>query len=194
MQTDMEQLIRKYHNTQFRNDKENFTPPKVPYIDHLFGVKSMLAFALNAFNECKDSQLFSDMCNAVLGHDLIEDTNIDEKAIIKATNYRVLSLIKELTNPVDDDHTDKYMHQLSFASEEARLIKYADLIENTTSVCYNSHIVGEDWIKKFYRPIVQKTMSIPENTQFHNYPQTAIFMRTVLELYVNLLDNKSIVK
>ena len=148
----MEELIRIYHNTQFRNDQGDLIPPKVPYIDHLFGVKSILSYALTKFNECEDPQLFADMCNAALGHDLIEDTDVDEETIIKTTNNRVLSLITELTNPVDDNHTDLYMQQLSMASEEARLIKYADLIENTTSVCYNSHIVGEAWIKNFYHP------------------------------------------
>ena len=190
----MEELIRIYHNTQFRNDQGDLIPPKVPYIDHLFGVKSILSYALTKFNECEDPQLFADMCNAALGHDLIEDTDVDEETIIKTTNNRVLSLITELTNPVDDNHTDLYMQQLSMASEEARLIKYADLIENTTSVCYNSHIVGEAWIKNFYHPIVQKTKITLENTQFYSYPQTASFMQTVLDLYVNLLDNKGNVK
>ena len=190
MQTNMEQLIKKYHSTQFRNDKENYIPPKVPYVDHLFGVRPILSYALNKFGECKDSQLFSDMCNAALGHDLIEDTNVDEEMIIKSTNDRVLSLIKELTNPVDDNHTDQYMQQLSVASEEARLIKYSDLIENTTSVCFNFHIVGLDWVNEFYSPIVHKTMRILENTNFSKYPKTADFMRSVLGMYVTVLDSK----
>ena len=180
MQTNMEQLIKMYHNTQFRNDKENLTPPKVPYVDHLFGVRAILSYALNKFGECKDSQLFSDMCNAALGHDLIEDTNVDEGMIIKETNGEVLSLIRELTNPVDDDHTDQYMQQLSNATEEARLIKYSDLIENTTSVCFNFHIVGLDWVNEFYSPIVHKTMSILENTDFPKYPKPQILCEVFL--------------
>ena len=190
MQTNMEQLIKMYHNTQFRNAKENFIPPKVPYTDHLFGVRAILSYALNKFGECKDSQLFSNMCNAALGHDLIEDTNVDEGMIIKETNGEVLSLIRELTNPVDDDHTDQYMQQLSNATEEARLIKYSDLIENTTSVCFNFHIVGLDWVNEFYSPIVHKTMRILENTNFSKYPKTADFMRSVLGMYVTVLDSK----
>lgn len=126
----MDNLIKKYHSQQFRNNNEGYLPAKVPYYDHLYGVRSILSFALYRYGECSDAMLKEDMLNAALGHDLLEDTIIREEEIVITTNERVLSLIKELTNPVDDSHTDLYMQQLSNASEEARLIKYADLRAN----------------------------------------------------------------
>ena len=142
------------------------------------------------FKEYKDAQILDDMYNAALGHDLLEDTDATDAEIVNLTNPHVLRLIKELTNPVDDAHTDQYMQQLSSASEEARLIKYADLIENTSSVCYAYHILGEKWVNDFYRPILDSTTNTLRKTEFPTYPQTAEYMRSVLSLYANLLNMK----
>ncbi len=102
-----------------------------------------------------------------------------------------LAFIKELSNPVDDSHTEQYMKQLSNASEEARLIKYADLIENTASVCYSFHIVGKRWAYEFYLPILNNTRNMLGKTSFQTYPKTAGFMRKVLEIYAELLNQKA---
>lgn len=183
----MDNLIKKYHSQQFRNNNEGYLPAKVPYYDHLYGVRSILSFALYRYGECSDAMLKEDMLNAALGHDLLEDTIIHEEEIVITTNERVLSLIKELTNPVDDSHTDLYMQQLSNASEEARLIKYADLIENTTCVCHNMHVVSSDWYMDVYRPILFGTMGVLEKTQFPNYPKTVQFLRDTLRMFADLL-------
>lgn len=185
-------LVRKYHFGQFRNDKEDFLPPKIPYTDHLFSVREILSSALIMFGECKDEQLMQDMCNAAIGHDLIEDTDVTEDDIVRASNRRVLGLIKELTNPIDDDHTEQYMEQLKATSEEARLIKYADLVENTISVCYNFHIVGEEWAYNFYRPIMYRTLNVLEETKFQTYPKTAKFLHSMLKVYIRVLNNKNL--
>ena len=185
----MKTIIRKYHEGQYRNYREGFIPGKVPYYDHLFGVESILSFALNKFDECQDVQIKRDMLSAALGHDLLEDTTISEDEIIAYTNSRVLSLIKELTNPMDDAHTEQYMQQLSNASEEARLIKYADLIENTTCVCHNMHIVGDEWYENVYRPILFGTMAVLKKAEFPKYPRTAEFLRGTLEMFADLLNS-----
>lgn len=186
----MKDLIRKYHSSQFRNDREIYSIPKIPYTDHLQGVKSVLLSSLSQIGECDDEQLIEDMCNAALGHDLLEDTEVTEKEILDTTNERVLNMIKELTNPVDDSHTEQYMEQLKNASEEARLIKYADLIENTSSVAYNYYMLGEEWVSSFYYPILQATQSMLSETVFNSYPKTADFMRGVLSIYADLLKTK----
>ncbi len=186
----MEQLIRKYHSQQFRNNKKEYVPVKIPYTDHLFGVKSILTSVLSMYDECKDLDLQNDMCCAALGHDLLEDTDTTEALIVEATNDRVLNLIKELTNPVDDAHTDQYMQQLSKASEEARLIKYADLIENTLSVAYNYYHLGERWVQNFYEPILLSTQKVLAETEFEVYSKTASYMRSLLSVSINLLYEK----
>ena len=109
----MEELVKEYHKTQYRNKN------KIPYIEHLVGVKSILCSALDITRECEDETLFRDILDAALGHDLIEDTSVSKDEIIDVSNERVLHLIEELSNPVDDTHTDEYMKQISNASEEA---------------------------------------------------------------------------
>ncbi len=183
-------MVRKYHYGQYRNDMDGYLPPKIAYADHLFSVREILSTALYMFRECEDKQLIEDMCYAALGHNLLEDTDISEDEIAAEANPRVLALIKELTNPVDDEHTKQYMEPLKTASEEARLIKYADLVENTISVCYNYHIVGEDWAFSFYRPIMYRTQGVLEETEFPTYTKTAEFLNKMLKVYINILNNK----
>jgi len=180
----MENLAKEYHKTQYRNKN------KVPYIEHLIGVKSILSSVLKITGECTDETLFSDMLDAALGHDLIEDTNVAKDEIIKISNERVLHLIEELSNPVDDAHTDEYMKQLSNASEEARIIKYCDLLENTTSVCYGLRDLGIDWFYDFYEPILKMTTENLTNTKFVNYPKTAALLRSTLKISTSLLYDK----
>lgn len=180
----MEDLAKKYHKTQYRNKG------KTPYVEHLIGVKSILSSTLEITGECTDEALLKDMQDAALGHDLIEDTDVSEDEIVEVSNERVLHLIKELSNPVDDAHTDEYMKQLSDASEEARIIKYCDLLENTISVCYGLQDLGIDWFYGFYEPILNKTTSVLADTKFIKYPKTAALLSSALKMATDLLYNK----
>ena len=105
------------------------------------------------------------MIQAALGHDLLEDTAIQKDRIIRDINFEVLQLIEELTNPNDDAHLDEYMKKIASDSEEARLIKYADLIENTSSFCYSLHEPNIEkpiqMAKDFYIPILTETTESP---------------------------------
>lgn len=180
----MENLVKKYHKTQYRNKD------RVPYIEHLIGVKSILSSVLEITGECKDKILLGDMLDAALGHDLIEDTSVSKDEIMNASDERALHLIEELSNPVDDTHTDEYMKQISNASEEARVIKYCDLLENTTSVCYGLQDLGVDWFYNFYEPILKRTTDNLANTEFINYPKTANLLRSALKMSTSLLYDK----
>lgn len=180
----MENLVKEYHKTQYRNKN------KVPYIEHLIGVKSILSSVLEITGECTDEVLLKDMLDAALGHDLIEDTNISKEEIIETSSERALHLIEELSNPVDDAHTDEYMKQLVNASEEARIIKYCDLLENTTSVSYGLQDLGIDWFYNFYEPILKRTTDNLANTNFVKYPKTANLLITTLKISKDLLYEK----
>ncbi|MBO7131974.1 hypothetical protein J6V85_01760 [Candidatus Saccharibacteria bacterium] len=180
----MENLVKEYHKTQYRNKN------KVPYIEHLIGVKSILSSVLEITGECTDEVLLKDMLDAALGHDLIEDTNISKEEIIETSSERALHLIEELSNPVDDAHTDEYMKQLVNASEEARIIKYCDLLENTTSVSYGLQDLGIDWFYNFYEPILKRTTDNLANTNFVKYPKTANLLITTLKISTDLLYEK----
>ena len=170
----MEDLVKEYHKAQYRNKD------KVPYIEHLIGVKSILSSVLKITKECTDETLFNDMLDAALGHDLIEDTCVVKDEIIKVSNERVLH----------DFHTDEYMKQISNASEEARVIKYCDLLENTTSVCYGLQDLGVDWFYNFYEPILKRTTENLANTEFINYQKTANLLRSALKMSTSLLYDK----
>lgn len=180
----MEELVKKYHKTQFRNKN------KVPYVEHLIGVRSILQSILAITGECADSTELTTLKNAALGHDLIEDTDVTEAEIVNASSERTLSLIKKLSNPVDDYHLDEYMKQIREAEEEVRIIKYSDLIENTTSVCYGLQDLGIDWFYDFYEPILKNSTENLANTEFVKYPKTATLMRNMLEVSTRLLYDK----
>ena len=180
----MEELAKKYHKTQFRNKN------KVPYIEHLIGARSILSSVLEITGEITDKTLIEDMLDATLGHDLIEDTDVSEEEIVAASNERVLFWIKELSNPVDDAHTDKYMEQLRNAPEEVRIIKYCDLLENTTSVCYGLEDLGIEWFYDFYKPILKNTTKNLADTEFNKFPETASLLRKMLAISTKLVFDK----
>lgn len=181
----MNTMVRQYHATQRRNND-----PDIPYTEHLFGVASILESVAGIYNEI-DGPTLRDMKNAALGHDLLEDTLAGERMILAASNSKTLELIKELTNPNDDAHTDEYMEQIRNAGEEARLVKYADLIENTSSFCYclhESHIDAPvTRAKEFYLPILRRTTEVLAATSFELYPKTAEAMKMTLKIYTDLL-------
>ena len=181
----MNGLVEYYHYLQRRNNN-----PDISYIEHLYGVSSILESVVNIFNEIDEAAL-QDMKWAALGHDLLEDTDVDPEVIPYVANDHVLKLIQELTNPNDDAHTDDYMEQLSNASEEGRLVKYADLIENTSSFAYSLHEPNienpEVRAKEFYLPILEKTTAVLAKTEFTQYPKTAEEMRRILKVYSDLL-------
>ena len=181
----MKALVRQYHAAQRRNQN-----PEIPYTEHLFGVASVLKTIAESCHEVPEDRLAA-MLQAALGHDLLEDTEIGEDTIERTAGGTVLRLIRELTNPNDDAHTDEYMEKLASDSEEARLVKYADLIENTSSFCYALHEPNQEnpvqRAKAFYLPILSRTTDVLAKTPFERYPKTAEAMRMVLKVYTDLL-------
>ena len=180
----MEELVRKFHKTQFRNKN------KVPYIEHLIGVRSILQSVLAITGECADPAELKILEDATLGHDLIEDTNVRREEIVAASGEKALALIEKLSNPVDDYHLDEYMEQIRESEEEVRIIKYADLIENTTSVCYGLQGLGIDWFYDFYEPILENSTENLASTKFVRYSKTATLMRSMLQIATKLLYDK----
>ena len=180
----MEEIIEQYHKGQTRNGG------KTPYTVHLYGVESILSSLIDKGGEITDPSLISDLKNGALGHDLLEDTDVPKELIAKTANERTLSLIKEVTNPDDDSHTERYMDQLKNSSEEGRLIKYADLIDNTFSVAYGLQDLGRDWAENFYLPIMKNTKKMLAETAFEKYPKTAKQARNLLDFASNLLCNR----
>lgn len=181
----MKLFVNQYHAMQRRNHN-----PDIPYTEHLYGVASVLRTIAENCKEIPEKEL-NILIQAALGHDLLEDTAIQENMIRWEINEEVLQLIKELTNPNDDAHLDEYMKKLASDSEEARLIKYADLIENTSSFCYSLHEPNIESpiqrAKDFYIPLLTETTEVLAETSFEKYPKTAEALRLTLKVYTNLL-------
>ena len=178
-------LIRIKHASQYRNPVEGMEA--VPYTEHLYGVASIVSSVLDITGEITDESLRQDIFYAALGHDLLEDTDATDEEIVSASSSRALAINKELTNPADDSHRDGYMTQISSATEAARIVKYADLIENTMSVAYNLRILEKEWLDNIYLPILNKTTQVLKDTEFNAYPKTASFLRNILLVNSNML-------
>ncbi len=71
----MKKLIQKYHAAQRRNNN-----PALPYTEHLYGVASVIKTSALRYNEISEPDL-DNMIAAALGHDLLEDTGIDEAVL-----------------------------------------------------------------------------------------------------------------
>ena len=156
-------LVKTKHGHQTRNGTLN-----TPYWEHCYGVAKLLDEFIdkhcpNLPDETKDI-----MYLAGLGHDLYEDTDVERQAIIKSYGPEVDGLIDAVTNDKSDFDRADYLHKLENASDQAMLIKFADFINNTSSVVENQDYFEKDWIREFFWPIAQETRSILESHQFDN--------------------------
>ena len=137
---EMRRVIRRGHADQFRNRG------KVPYWQHCESVAEILEWGLQAHpEELPDPDTRTSMVLAALGHDLYEDTSVGPDEIRATFGDRVSRLISELSNEVSDADRGDYIAKLSTISEEARLIKLSDSIENATSGAYAIHDMGAEW-------------------------------------------------
>ena len=135
--------------------------------------------------------LFTDMMLAALGHDLLEDTNVTEDELRKQFGDRPTNLIVSLTNYQGDSDTEIYLNKISGILDEAKLIKYCDLLDNTLSVAYGLHDLGDKWANSFFIPIVQSTYETLSLADIYKYPKSTIYLRSTFStaldvLYLNL--------
>jgi len=161
----MRGVVKQYHKGQYRNkDKDS------PYRLHCEAVALLIKEVLVQTGEYDDNA--DDIVLAALGHDLYEDTSIDREFIRQGFGTYVDELIFQLTNEEDDQHRDKYMQKIHLASNEAVLIKLADMIENMNSVFYNRGVLGQEWVDTFFLPIMNDYLPHLRDKEFTNYTQT----------------------
>lgn len=166
-------LAREYHKGQTRAGN-------VPYWYHVLSVAQILQNAFSQTKELKNKEIKTVLIAAV-GHDLYEDTKIDRSEIIKFYDKKVDQLIWELTNEEGDSgHTD-YEKKIQNASDEAKLIKLADSIENAISVAYTIFDLGLKWVDEFYLPILENMRPNIKASQFKKYPKTAKLLNDQLD-------------
>ena len=153
---------------------------------HVMRVRTLVMGAYAAAQENVDYMQAIEV--AALGHDLLEDTNITEEEIKNLFGERSLKFIKELTNKNGDSHTKDYVQQMSAASEEARLIKYADLCDNLFHASYSARILGTAWMRTYFLPIVDPMLEMLDGTSFLKFPKTAGALRATAKLARAHLD------
>lgn len=98
----------------------------IPYVIHPVRIASILRAA--GFNEYDHE----DMMLAALFHDLVEDTNTTLEEIEDLYGHKVASIVAELTKPdgMKGRDKDKWLKQFSKYSDQAKIIKMADRIDN----------------------------------------------------------------
>jgi len=98
----------------------------IPYVIH--PVRVTLILRSVGFNEFEHEELMI----AALLHDLCEDTNTTLKEIDKIFGEKIVSIVDELSKPVNakDHKKDRWLENFKNSSKEAKIIKIADRIDN----------------------------------------------------------------
>ncbi len=133
------------HNGQMRKDKTT------EYIMHPVNVAGKVLLWTtqqenNQFN-------YENMIAAAVLHDVLEDTNVTEEEITVATNADVTKLVVELTNASHDSKLPRAQRKamdrekLTNASQEAKIIKMFDRIDNLEDMSYDDSF-GMDYARE----------------------------------------------
>ena len=171
----MRRLIREAHAGQTRLNG------RVPYWPHCENVAEILEEAFGKTGELADDPAcLEDLVLAALGHDLYEDTDVDRRDIRRSFSRRVDRWIEGMTNPHGDEDRAAYVAQIREAPEEVKLIKIADLIENTLTVAYGIQDLGIPWTESFFLPIVEEMAPVVTEASYTRYPKTAALLLPVL--------------
>jgi len=159
-------LVRQAHQRQTRNNG------RVPYWMHVQSVAQILEWVIERDDEIGDSMLREDLFLAALGHDLYEDTEVTSSSIRERFGERVDGWIRALTNDGDQDRA-AYLDRILAAPEEVKLIKLADLLDNTASVAYGIHDLGVKWTGGTFLVIASEMGAVMRAARFERYPRTA---------------------
>jgi (p)ppGpp synthase/HD superfamily hydrolase len=148
-------LVQERHDHQTRNGDL-----KSPYWLHCYGVAVLLDKAIEQHRPGLAAEQRDTLYLAALGHDLYEDTDTKRAEIVMTYSSEVDELISAMTNEGSDEDRAAYLQKLRAASDETILIKLADVIENTTSVCAHQEQLGDEWIRGFFMPIIADTYPV----------------------------------
>jgi len=185
MKIEAEEIVKiaqKYHAKQTRAGN-------VPYWYHCLSVAQILKNAFFITKELKGKKL-DNLLIAAVGHDLYEDTTIKREEITDLYNKEVDRLIWEATNEFGDADQKSYGKKIATISEEAKLLKVADSIENAISVAYTEFDLGVKWVDDFYLPILQNFRKNIKLNQFKKYPKAASYLFVLLDFATSrILEN-----
>jgi len=172
----MSELVRKYHGHQSRNGG------RVPYWIHPQSVAEIVDCAISRSGELNDDEaLREDIFLAAQGHDLYEDTEIPRGLVVHEFGDRVHALIVALTNAQGDHEQGSYVSQIQAGPDEAKLVKLADLVDNTFSCAYGLHDVGAAFAAEFFWPIGTVMRDALAQRGPERYPVTARLLTDMLD-------------
>lgn len=161
-------FVQKHHKGQLRAGNQ-------PVWHHLLRVSSIVEKAMEEAGEgtAKERAMIG---IAALGHDLLEDTKTTPKEIGAIFGKEALIYIEGMTNTWGDADVRPYVKKMSKESDAVRLIKLADLYDNTSNVGYTLTLLGKKWTTGTFRPIVDPMWHMIQNSRFSKYPKTAALL------------------
>ncbi len=121
------------------------------------------------------------MISAALGHDLLEDTDIGESEIRESLGDEATDIIVELTNTMGDDDVLPYVHRMQAASEKARIIKLADLIDNYTSLVFRYPESKAGYFRTVVIPIMEPMAKAMLNTRLEKWGSVGERLKSELQ-------------
>ncbi|MFX1323595.1 MAG: HD domain-containing protein [Promethearchaeota archaeon] len=127
----------------------------LPYVIHPIRVTMILRAA--GYDDFENKDLFL----AALFHDLLEDTNISYEDLKKVYGDHVASIVMELTKP-KDYNKEEWLRSFNLASNEAKIIKMADRIDNLLDMNLTS------WTKEKQRKYAEQGLIILKNCKETN--------------------------
>lgn len=144
----------------------------VPAWHHLARVSDLLGSVLEKNKEADKKERFL-IAVAALGHDVLEDTAATEEEVAAVFGARGAEIVKGMTNRLGDEHVGPYVAQVTDSEEAVRLVKLSDLYDNHISVVYNLHILGLEWTRSYFLPIVTPMRLAVTKTKFKIFKKTA---------------------
>lgn len=161
----------------------------VPVWHHLARVSRQLNFVLEQTREGTTKQRH-DIVMAALGHDSLEDTDATKADLEKIFGKEGLQIIEGMTNTWGDDHPKEYVEKVAQSSEEVRLVKMSDNIENLSSVALNLNLLGLKWADEYFTPILAPMFDAMMASEFSTFQQTAEKMKFLMSWSRQLYENE----
>lgn len=177
----MEELVHEYH-------KDQFIYNTIPLSEHVFSAASILKSAINHEKECSKEEA-NDLYLATLGQYLLEKTTLTATELLENTNANIVSIIEEISNPVNFLHHE-YYNQLANASEKARLIKLAAAIDCLFNIYSKFDELGFNEVVGEYFHDLKLIIRSLEKTNFFQFERTAKFMMGEINTIYNLIKAK----
>ena len=140
-------LAKEAHKGQKRDEGD-------PYIIHPIRIGNILTYDLGI----KDK----DILIAGLLHDVIEDTSVTTEEIERKFGKKVSDMVSSLTRNKDKETKKEKFEKTLYASEEIRLLKACDWLDNLRSFVYRTDR-GERWqrhlkeAQEMYIPLAKAT-------------------------------------